>query len=107
MERARLQYDETRSEPVSDRSQRTPTPGVANSSWPLTLNDANSPALRLLHTPLPHALQTKLTVNEPGDQYEQEADRVAEQVMRMPEPNLRLQRKCGCGDSTASGRVAG
>ena len=30
-------------------------------------------------------LQTKLQVNEPGDEYEREADRVAEQVMRMPE----------------------
>ena len=29
--------------------------------------------------------QAKLTVNEPGDQYEQEADAVAERVMRMPE----------------------
>jgi uncharacterized protein DUF4157 len=29
-------------------------------------------------------IQHKLTVNEPGDQYEQEADRVADQVMRMP-----------------------
>ncbi|HSA87019.1 MAG TPA: DUF4157 domain-containing protein, partial [Nitrospira sp.] len=30
-------------------------------------------------------LQRKLAINEPGDQYEQEADRVAEQVMRMSE----------------------
>ncbi len=29
-------------------------------------------------------IQAKLTVNAPGDPYEQEADRVAEQVMRMP-----------------------
>ncbi len=29
-------------------------------------------------------IQAKLTVNFPGDQYEQEADRVAEEVMRMP-----------------------
>lgn len=29
-------------------------------------------------------LQTKLTVNEPGDIYEQEADRIADQVMAMP-----------------------
>ena len=29
-------------------------------------------------------LQTKLTINEPGDSYEQEADRVAEQVMAAP-----------------------
>jgi hypothetical protein len=41
------------------------------------------------------ALQTKLAINKPGDEYEQEADRVAEQVMRMPEPQL--QRACPCG----------
>ncbi len=29
-------------------------------------------------------MQAKLTVNAPGDEYEQEADRMAEQVMRMP-----------------------
>src|SRR5436305_684722 len=32
------------------------------------------------------AVQAKLTVNEPGDRYEQEADRMADQVMRMAEP---------------------
>ena len=40
-------------------------------------------------------LQTKLAINEPGDKYEQEADRVADQVMRMPEP--KLQHACACG----------
>ncbi len=40
-------------------------------------------------------LQTKLTVNTPGDAYEQEADQIAEQVMRMPEPQV--QRTCACG----------
>jgi len=30
-------------------------------------------------------VQTKLKINEPGDKYEQEADRVADQVMRMEE----------------------
>lgn len=45
--------------------------------------------------PAAGAIQTKLAVNAPGDQYEQEADRVAEQVMRMPEPQL--QRACACG----------
>jgi hypothetical protein len=34
----------------------------------------------------PIVLQTKLSVNTPGDIYEREADRAAEQVMRMPEP---------------------
>ena len=33
--------------------------------------------------------QAKLRINEPGDAYEQEADRVAEQVMRMPAGEVR------------------
>ncbi len=36
-------------------------------------------------------LQTKLRVNQPGDPFEQEADRVAEQVMRMPAPDVQRQ----------------
>ena len=49
-------------------------------------------------------VQTKLTVNTPGDQYEQEADRAADQVMRMQEGDAPIaqrmplspfvQRKC-------------
>jgi hypothetical protein len=52
-------------------------------------------------------IQAKLTVNEPGDAYEQEADAVADKVMRMPDPSVAnpqipfnkvsissLQRKC-------------
>jgi hypothetical protein len=35
------------------------------------------------------AIQAKLKVGQPGDVYEQEADRIAEQVMRMPEPRVR------------------
>ncbi len=37
------------------------------------------------------AIQTKLELGEPGDKYEQEADHIADQVMRMPEPGLRRQ----------------
>lgn len=37
------------------------------------------------------ALQAKLKIGRPGDIYEQGADWVAEQVMRMPEPNNNLQ----------------
>lgn len=39
-------------------------------------------------------LQAKLRIGQPWDKYEQEADRVAEQVMRMPEPNVQLKRSC-------------
>ncbi len=48
-----------------------------------------------IHPPATGAIQTKLAINQPGDEYEQEADRISEQVMRMPEP--RLQRACACG----------
>ena len=48
-----------------------------------------------IHSSHPPVLQTKLKINQPGDIYEQEADQVAEQVMRMPEPQL--QRACACG----------
>ena len=60
---------------------------------------------RLLRSP---AIQPKLTISEPGDEYEREADRVADQVMRMADdhapPSLRIgnasmvQRKCACND---------
>jgi len=36
-------------------------------------------------------LQTKLKIGQPGDKYEQEADRVADAVMRMPEPGVQRQ----------------
>ena len=60
--------------------------------------------------PKPPVLQTKLTVGQPNDKYEQEADRVAEQIMRMPAPESagavgvrsqppQIQRKCAkCDD---------
>ena len=36
-------------------------------------------------------LQAKFRIGQPGDVYEQEADRVADEVMRMPEPGLQRQ----------------
>jgi len=37
------------------------------------------------------ALQAKMRIGQPGDKYEQEADRVADTVMRMPEPGVQRQ----------------
>ena len=48
-----------------------------------------------IHPPAAGVIQTKLAINKPGDQYEQEADHVSEQVSRMSEPQL--QRACACG----------
>src|SRR5947209_7957462 len=39
-----------------------------------------------VHAAVPEAIQTKLTINQPGDVYEQEADRVAEQVIQVETP---------------------
>jgi hypothetical protein len=45
----------------------------------------------------PGLIQTKLTVNTPGDVYEQEADAMADKVMTMPAAGA-VQRKCAaCG----------
>ena len=41
--------------------------------------------------------QAKLAISQPDDPYEQEADQVAEQVMRMPDPAAQVQRKCAFG----------
>ena len=56
--------------------------GAAASHPRFTYNFANIP---VSHAPV-RGIQRKLTVNTPGDVFEQEADHVAEQVMRMPEP---------------------
>ena len=53
------------------------------------------PSQLQVHTQSPASVQTKLMVGSPGDIYEREADHIADQVMRMPEPQL--QRACACG----------
>ena len=45
-------------------------------------------------------IQPKLSVNTPGDVYEQEADRISEDVMRMSEPQLQRTRACDAGCPT-------
>ena len=66
-------------------SDSTICPLISNQS---KLLDKNRKPL-VLQPPL---VQAKLAINQPGDEYEQEADRVAEQVMRLQDPVL--QPKC-------------
>ena len=47
------------------------------------------------------AAQANLNINAPGDVYEQEADRVAEQVSASA-PAETVQRKCACGGASGS-----
>lgn len=58
-------------------------PGWIPSQRPSQMSLAD-PRNRLADPSLPRLVQTKLTVNEPGDKYEQEADRVAEEIMHAP-----------------------
>lgn len=54
-----------------------------------TLVSDNTPRLFTPHTcPL---IQAKLSIGRPDDRYEQEADRVADQVLRMPDPRIQRQ----------------
>ena len=60
----------------------------------------NQAVQRLLRS---RTIQAKLAISQPGDVYEREADRVAEHVMRMPEPVIqRTCSACAAGGSTCS-----
>ena len=48
----------------------------------------NAPVADTISRAAANHIQKKLSVNQPGDRYEQEADRVADHVMSMPEPNI-------------------
>jgi hypothetical protein len=61
-------------------------PTVSPMSHSLHLQQAK--VRHILRSP---TLQPKLKIGRPNDKYEQEADRVADKVMRMPEPKLQRQ----------------
>jgi len=50
--------------------------------------------------------QSKLTVSTPGDMYEQEADRVADQVMRIPDSQVHRTKDGGSSEPAAPGTTA-
>jgi len=58
-----------------------------------------------VYSKAPVGLQAKLAVNTPGDVYEQEADRISEQVTGTPESQLKSTCKCG-GCSTCRNEQA-
>jgi hypothetical protein len=87
-------------EPVSnERRAKYPVSMPVGQSWSV----ANIPIFPSSW----QAMQSGFTINQPGDKYEQEADRVAEMVMRMstvsaPIPvetyaSVGVQRACACG----------
>ncbi|MFY9609525.1 MAG: DUF4157 domain-containing protein [Blastocatellia bacterium] len=66
--------------------------GLASTASPCFAHDFSQIPL---HPKSPANVQAKLTVDPPGDIYEQEADRVSEQITHMPE--LQVQRAGACG----------
>ena len=75
------------------KKKRTPSiapkrhaPTVSPMSHSLHLQQAK--VRHILRSP---TLQAKLTIGQPNDKYEQEADRMADEVMRMPESRLQRQ----------------
>ena len=73
---------------MSSRLHGQPKPTTAASTAPATFGVWSRRRLAAHGT---QPFQAKLVINQPGDRYEQEADRVAEQIMCMPEPGLQRQ----------------
>ncbi len=74
--------------PKIDVSQSMGTP--VNRSLYLQRAIGNQMVQRLYES---GTIQTKLTIGQPNDKYEQEADRIADQVMRLPESQVQRQPK--------------
>ncbi len=88
---------ETRSSRRSKAEPSSPSSSFADRVQFLHRTIGNQSVERMIRS---GTLQTKLRIGQPGDVYEKEADRVADQVMRMPEPqkvsanNFHIQRVC-------------
>ena len=98
---------------VKTPDQQTQKLQPVNSAEYLQHNIGNQAVLRMLRRNAPPAIQTKLTISRLGDSFEQEADRVADQVVRTadhpltpqvataagvpPGSPLKIQHKCDCG----------
>ncbi len=91
---------ETRSSRKSKVELSSPSSSFADRVQFLQRTVGNQSVERMIRS---GTLQAKLRIGQPGDVYEKEADRVSDQVMRMPEPqkvsdnNFHIQRACpGC-----------
>jgi len=89
------------------QQQALGNPAVQRLAESCTVFPSRCPFGGARHT-CPARVQAKLRIGEPGDKHEQEADRVAEQVMRTPE-KVRLQKggEEGTGDICHGGISVG
>ncbi len=95
MDHTRLQREPATSESDTQRTRGTRQSNIRGPNF--SFLDSAPPVLRLFTHSMESTaatVQAKLNISQPGDQYELEADRVAEHVMRMPDPAMSVQRKC-------------
>jgi hypothetical protein len=84
--------DVARARATTSGAPRVPAPRTAPGLDRLQRAAGNQVVHRLLRTA---GIQAKLTVNPPDDEYEREADQVADEVMRMPATAPAIQRRIG------------
>src|SRR5688500_217519 len=83
MERQLVAKPQTPIRAAQPKRQAAETPAPAHPLWNLQHTVGNQALQRLINS---QYIQTKLKVSTPGDPLEQEADHVADTVMRMPDP---------------------
>jgi hypothetical protein len=76
-----------KTKPSSPQKKPSRCLSAAQSLHPFPLLQRTLGNQRLLQLAQSNALQAKLKISRPNDSFEQEADRVAERVMRMPAPS--------------------
>ncbi len=103
MEAATASVEKSTGRDSPERARGIAGPAAAGNSQPafgfVTVQQSagNLAVQRLFNSRL---IQPKLSISHPNDPYEQEADNIADRVMRMPE--AQLQRACACGGSCSS-----
>lgn len=78
-------YNRRSESPVRPNHAKSPHAYARNPNNSLESVWGNQALQRLQRT---RAIQAKLKINKPGDNYEQEAERVTDQIMRMPDPDI-------------------
>lgn len=97
---ARANVEQSRELKPNLHSQFTTESQLASPASPFFAHDFSQ--IPLLQSVADNIIQPKLKIGAPNDKYEQEADRVADQIMRMPGPRTvqtrnslpQIQRKC-------------
>ncbi len=95
--------ERTQAAKATESKAEAPSSQVRKVEHPLSINSPVEQILFLQRTAgnqavqkliKSRALQAKLRISQPNDIHEQEADRVADQIIRMPDPVLQPKRKC-------------